>query len=93
MTLLAQALERAVERDDRPLASEHTLRRVVVAAVESIRALRLLEIEREADVPSSAPHRGCALVLVDDVPLEGGEEESTKPPSPRIGSPEALPFQ
>src|SRR6478672_10056083 len=93
MTFFAKAFERAVERYGCPLAIEHTFRRVVAASFECIGALGLLEIERDGDVPSTAPNGGCALVLVDHVSLERGEKESAKPPARRIGGLEILAFQ
>ena len=52
----AQALERTVERDGRPFAIEYSLRCVFVAALECVHALRILEIEGEVYLSSSAPH-------------------------------------
>ena len=52
----AQALERTVERDGRPFAIEYPLGCVFVAALECVHALRILEIEGEVYLSSSAPH-------------------------------------
>src|SRR4029079_14318995 len=74
------------------LPIEHAIRRVLLAHVERIRALRLVEVEREPHFRSTPACGGGALVLVDRVSLERGEQEPAKPPPRGIGGADVASF-
>jgi hypothetical protein len=93
MAFLAQPAQRAIERDQRPPSIEDPLRCVLLTALQDVVALRVFEVEREVDVPSAALGRSGALLLVDDEPLQHGEQEPTKPAACRIRLPDVLPLE